>query len=263
MTWVQLASHPMRTAVVTGSASGLGAAIRSRLETHDWSVIGVDLHNAEIAVDLSTDAGRAEMRDRVAGESGGVLDGVVACAGLGPHIRDHAVIASVNHFGAIATLDLLFPMLRSGQRPAAVAVASNSMGIIPPDEALLEACMAGDEEAARAAADATDGPTTYGTSKLAFARSVRRRVQEWGEAGVRLNAVAPGPLRTPLLAGVKEDPVLGPTTSALPIPLGREGEPEEVAVLVSFLLSSESGLLHGSIIFADGGTDALLRPDHA
>lgn len=226
-------------------------------------MIGVDLHNAEIAVDLSTSSGRQEMVDRVVERSEGVLDGVVACAGVGPHIPDHGVIASVNYFGAIATLDLLFPMLRGGDRPAAVAVASNSMGIIPPDEALFAACMAGDEDAARAAAVATDGPTTYGTSKLAFARSVRRRVQEWGEAGVRLNAVAPGPLRTPLLAGVKEDPLLGPTTDALPIPLGREGEPEEAAGLVAFLLGPESALMHGSIVFVDGGTDALLRPDHA
>ncbi len=251
----------MRTAVVTGSASGLGAAIRSRLETHDWSVIGVDQRNAEIVVDLSTDSGRREMAERVAEETGGVLDGVVACAGVGPHIPDHAVIASVNYFGAVATLDLLFPLLRGGERPAAVAIASNSMGIIPPDEALLAACTVGDEAAARTAAAGTDGPTTYGTSKLAFARSVRRRVQEWGEAGVRLNAIAPGPLRTPLLASTKEDPVLGPNVELLPIPLGREGEPEEAAGLVAFLLSPEAALLHGSVIFIDGGTDALLRPD--
>ena len=98
-------------------------------------------------------------------------------------------------------------------------------------------------------------------SKLALARAVRRRAGTWAEHGVRLNAVAPGPVDTPLLAGGLEDPVLGPLIDALPIPLGRRGNPAEIAAAVACLLDPAHGYIHGSVLFVDGGSDALLRPD--
>jgi NAD(P)-dependent dehydrogenase (short-subunit alcohol dehydrogenase family) len=257
----------MRTAVVTGSASGLGAAIAARLVDEGWRVIGVDLRGADIEADLASAAGRTTMVAAVTELLGGAtsdevaLDGLVACAGLGPHIADHGLIVSVNTFGMLATLDGLYPLLQRGESPAAVAIASNSMGIIPPDEALYAACLAGDEVAARAAAEAIDGSTVYGTSKRAVAVGMRQRAGAWGEAGVRLNAVAPGPVETPLLQATIDDPELGPLVDALPIPLGRRAQPAEIAGSVAFLLGPDAALVHGSILWADGGTDALLRPD--
>lgn len=251
----------MKTVVVTGSASGLGAAIRARLEASDWKVIGVDLRDAEVVADLSTHAGRGRMTEEVCQQTGDHLDGLVACAGVGPHVDDHALITSVNYFGAVASLDGLFPALRQGIDPVALAIASNSLGIVPPDDALLAACERWDEPAARDAAGGPDGSTVYATCKRGLARAVRQRVARWGQSGVRLNALAPGPVRTPLLQATRDDPELGPHVDSLPIPLGREAEPEEIAAVASFLMSDDAALVHGSLLYADGGTDALLRPD--
>jgi NAD(P)-dependent dehydrogenase (short-subunit alcohol dehydrogenase family) len=73
--------------------------------------------------------------------------------------------------------------------------------------------------------------------------------------------VAPGPIDTPLLAGGLDDPVLGPLIEALPVPVGRRGTPVEIARAVEFLLDPANGFVHGSILFVDGGSDAMLRPD--
>ena len=94
-----------------------------------------------------------------------------------------------------------------------------------------------------------------------MARAVRRRVTEWGAAGVRINAVAPGPFESPLLQGGRDDPVLGPLIEALPVPTGAIGVPDEIAAVIEFLLSPAASYVHGSIVFVDGGIDALLRPD--
>jgi len=250
-----------RTIAVTGSASGIGAAVYRRFERSGARVIGIDLHDAEVVADLSDQAGRAQAVDGVSRRAEGRLDGAVACAGVGPHVVPTSLIAAVNLFGALSVLDGLLPLLAEGEAPAAVAVGSNSATLSPPDAELLRAMGEGDEAAAAARAAEVDGATVYGTSKLALTRALRRRARRWGEAGVRLNVVAPGPVDTPLLAGGLEDPVLGPLIEALPVPLGRRATPDEVAACIGFLLDPANGFVHGSVLFVDGGSDAMLVPD--
>ena len=72
----------MRTIVITGSAGGIGAATRARLEKEGHRVIGVDVRDAEVIADLSTPAGRAAMVDAVGAACDGKLDGLVAGAGI-------------------------------------------------------------------------------------------------------------------------------------------------------------------------------------
>lgn len=223
--------------------------------------MGVDLHDADVVADLSTRAGRDAAVAAVVDLAGGRLDGVVACAGLGPHVQPVENIVRVNYYGALSFLDGLLPILGGGDAPAAVVMASNGATLTPPHAQLVDIVLSGDEEGAATLASSLDGATVYGMSKLALTRAVRRRTATWAAAGVRLNAVAPGPVDTPLLAGSLADEVLGPLVESLPVPLGRRATAAEIAAAVAFLLDPANGFIHGSVLFVDGGSDALLRPD--
>jgi NAD(P)-dependent dehydrogenase (short-subunit alcohol dehydrogenase family) len=251
------------TCAITGSASGIGLAIRRKLESEGARVIGVDLRDAEVLADLSTAEGRRAAVSGVLARCGGRLDRLVLSAGVGAHVRPPSLVTAVNYFGALVPLDGLFEALRAGESPAALVVTSNSAQLAPLDDhPYVTALLADDEAEAARLADAGDSPiVAYMGAKHALGRAVRRRAGEWGRAGVRLNAIAPGPVKTPLLAGDMADPVTGPAIGKLSIPLGRMGEPEEVAALAAFLLGERARWIHGSIHYIDGGNDAEIRPE--
>jgi NAD(P)-dependent dehydrogenase (short-subunit alcohol dehydrogenase family) len=251
----------MGTIAITGSASGIGRATRARLEGAGHRVIGVDLRDAEVIADLATAAGRSAMVAGVTEASGGALDGVVAGAGVSGAPGE--VVVSVNHFGAVATLEGLRPLLAAGTAPAAVAISSNSTSTQPGyDLDVVAACLAGDEASARrlAAPDET-GLGVYPATKLALARWVRHHAvaADWIGAGIRLNAVAPGFIATPMTAELAD--VIFELGDAYPIPIGRAGDAGEVAALLEFLLGADSSFFVGSVVYMDGGTDAALRAD--
>jgi NAD(P)-dependent dehydrogenase (short-subunit alcohol dehydrogenase family) len=255
----------MRTVAVTGSASGMGAATRAVLEADGQRVIGVDLRDADVAVDLSTAEGRADAIAAVTELCGGALDGLVTWAGI-PGLTKAAgsALVSVNYFGTIAVVDGLRDCLARGDAPAAVVVSSNSTLIQPGVPMnVVELCLAGDEAAACAAADAAGAVATYPAAKTAVARWARRHAtsEEWAGAGITLNAVAPGAVETPLLQQIREDEVVGQFIEGFPIPVGRKGTPEELAHVVAFLLGPHARFFCGSFVVVDGGTDALLRAD--
>jgi NAD(P)-dependent dehydrogenase (short-subunit alcohol dehydrogenase family) len=245
------------TYVVTGSARGIGGAIRSRLEAGGHDVLGMDLAGQEVEVDLSTPAGRQQAIAAVDGP----LDGLVVCAGLPPTWDSTEAIAQVNYFGAVDLLDGLRPLLEADGGGSAVAISSNSLGTVPEDdEPLIGPMLAGDVEAAVAAARELHGIQVYGMSKRALARAVRHRAVEWAEAGVRLNAIAPGAVQTALLQHTLDDPVVGRFVEEFPIPVGRRGTVEDIADAVWWMLV-EATFMVGSVVFVDGGSDAQLRPD--
>jgi NAD(P)-dependent dehydrogenase (short-subunit alcohol dehydrogenase family) len=250
----------MRTVCITGSASGLGAATRARLERDGVRVIGVDMRDAEVVTDLSTREGRDAMVLAVTELSGGVLDGLVAAAGI---MGETPLVVAVNYFGAIATLDGLRPLLAKGTDASAVAISSNSTTTTPGlPIALVDTIRAGDEAAALAATEKAPGVFAYPASKLALARYVRQHATtpEWIGAGIRLNAIAPGVIETPM---TKNDlDFIFSIPDVFPIPIGRPGKPEEIASLLTFLLSPDAGFFCGSVIFSDGGSDAAVRPDY-
>ena len=252
----------MTTTAITGSASGIGAAVRARLAAAGDRVIGIDLRDAEIEADLSTSGGRDDAIARTRKLCADRLDRLVVCAGVATSTKPFSLIASVNYFGAVDLIDGLRPALERGVEPAAIAIASNSARLAPlGDHPYVEALLSHDESLARELADRESfGFVPYAGSKLALATAVRLRAADWGEAGVRLNAVAPGPVDTPLLHRDAADPQVGKGIESLRIPLGRYASPDEIAALVSFLLGPEAGYVHGAVWYVDGGIDAVARP---
>lgn len=245
---------------ITGAASGLGAALRSQLEASGTTVVGVDLADADIDADLATPEGRRAATAGILDRVGGRLDGLALCAGIGPP-RDPQQMVAVNYFGAVTLLDGLLPALVTNAPASVVLISSNSITLAPIDQRVLEPCLAGEEDAARTAARGVDPSTVYATTKLAIARTVRRRARELGALGVRLNAVAPGPFESALLRATRADPHLGPLVDALPAPLQRRATAHDIASVVAFMLSPNASNVHGTLLFADGGIDATISPE--
>ncbi len=248
-----------RTYVVTGAASGIGRAACERIAQDGHRVLDVDLRDAAILADLGTPAGREALVEAVDRATGGTVDAVVANAGT---TATAELCVRVNYFGAVATLAGLRPLLARSSAPRAVATASSAV-INANDPALVAACLAGDEDAAVAAAEGT-GLLGYPSSKRAIARWVRRQAPtgEWAGAGIALNAVAPGVVRTamtePLLA---DDGMRTLVDEAVPMPFGGHARPEDVAEVIAFLAAADTVRLTGQVVFVDAGADAVLRGD--
>jgi len=255
-----------RTSVVTGAASGIGKATRELLLERGEKVIGVDIRDADIIVDLSTPAGRTALVEQVTAHSGGSIDAILAIAGLA---TPTAATVAVNYFGTVATLEGLRPLLLKSSAPRAVAVSSMA-SLFPPDDTLLAALLAGDEKTALERATALEtgspeeGSLIYGTTKRALARWIRSHAatDAWAGASIPLNGVAPGVVVTPMTAAMVDTPQQrDEMLKMVPMPLNGIFEPRSVAYLLAWLTSEENAHLCGQVVFIDGGSDVVIRQD--
>ncbi|UGU01299.1 SDR family oxidoreductase [Mycobacterium intracellulare] len=259
----------MGTYAITGSASGMGRETAQRLRDGGHTVIGVDIKDADVVADLSTPHGRSEAVERVLAASGGRLDGAVLAAGLGPSPGPDRLrqIAQVNYFGVVDLLTAWRAALAASGRAKAVVVASNSTTTVPavPRRA-VRSLLAHDADKALCSVRlfGPAAPTMmYAASKIAVSRWVRRHavLPEWAGSGVRLNALAPGAIMTPLLAEQLSDPRQAKAVESFPVPVGGFGDPGQMAEWMCFMLSDAADFLCGTVIFVDGGTDAYFRSD--
>lgn len=259
-----------RIVVVTGAASGIGAATASHLRELGIRVIAADLRDADVVADLTTPAGRAALVDGVGRLSDGRIDGIVANAGGGPVETS----VQLNYFGAVATLEGLRPLLRRSEAPRAVAVSSiGSLFAARTD--LVDACLSGDEESAIAVARTVRGEaeasgadvhrvreTVYGHAKQALNRWCRASAAqpEWAGAGIPLNVVALGVYETPAASFILEDAERRrPIEDNTPLASAFPGRPRDAAALLTWLVSAENRQLTGQVLFADGGFECQLR----
>ncbi len=249
-----------RTIVITGATTGIGAALKQRLQQGGDVVINVDISNADIEADLSTREGRETALAAIQARCPDGIDGFVPSAGLGPQHPSISRILSVNFFAVRWLAESLLPLLKKGGGHV-VLVASNSASLPGINEELVQAMLADDEALACELVEKLDGFQAYGGSKNALVRWMRRLAPKWAEQGVRINAVAPGTTLTPLLQAGLDDPVWGDAIRNFPVPLGGFADPKQIAAALAFFLASDSSFCAGSVLFVDGATDALMRPD--
>ena len=257
----------MGTYAVTGSASGMGAAVAARLRGRGHTVIGVDIKDADVIADLSTPSGRRGAAADVLAACSGTLNGAVMAAGLGPTKGAERAITEVNYFGVVEPLQAWRPALACAERAKVVVFASNSTTTVPavPGRA-IRALLAGDAEKALRAYrmfGRYGPPVAYAASKIALSRWVRRNAvtAQWAGAGIRLNALAPGAIMTPMLEEQLATPSEAKVVREFPIPIGGFGDAGQLADWVVFMLSDSADFLCGSVVFVDGGSDAYFRPD--
>lgn len=251
-----------RTVAVTGSASGIGAALTNHLQTQGIRVIGVDLRDADVIADLSTRDGRRVAAEAVAAAAGGVLDGVVTCAGTSV---PGELMVKVNYFGTTELVTALQPALAASSAPR-VAVVGSISATQQADGAVVAACLAGDEAAALSAASVAIAERRahqlYPSTKSALAQWARRTAVEpgWASAGIPVNVVAPGVVLTPMTEELIADPAMKEIMdAAVPMPLNGYLTADDVAQVLAFLISPANSHITGQVVFVDGGAEATLR----
>ena len=225
-------------------------------------MVGIDLRDADVCADLSTPPGREQAVADVLEATDGTLDAVVLSAGLsGVDPR----LVSVNFFGVTALLEGFQPALARSAHPRG-ALVSSVTAIHPADPGILAGCLAGDEEAALAAAATAvaerRGFTLYSTSKAALVQWMRTvcLTASWVGSGIALNAVGPGVVLTPMTEDLfANDAMRKVMDDAVPMPLGGHAPPEAVAHALVWLVSPENTHVTGQLLCVDGGAEVSQR----
>ena len=233
------------TAIVTGAARGIGLATTDLFLAEGRRVAMIDRDTAELA--------------RVAGERENVI--AIACdvsdpeqvaemaakaqADLG---EVHALVnnAGVAEFGPID--DCTFAMWRRVMETNLDGVFLCSQALAPALKAVKGSIV---NIASISGLRASTLRVAYWTSKAAVIHLTQQQAAEWGEWGVRANAVCPGPVRTKLAMAVHTQEIIDAYHDA--IPLNRYGSEQEIAELITFLCSDRASFVTGQCIAADGG----------
>jgi NAD(P)-dependent dehydrogenase (short-subunit alcohol dehydrogenase family) len=253
-----------KVVVVTGAASGMGAATTAKLAEAGATIIGGDIapiNSAEIDgrhLDLTDEQSIKKFVDGIKDDS---VNALFHCAGLPQTFAADKVI-TVNFVGARHFLESMLPKMADGSAVSAVASlvigwpqhVANLLPVINTDS--FDAGVAW----ARANAEGPDLAATQGDpymfSKEALACWCTMMAPRWIQRGVRLNVLGPGPTATPMMGEFEK--AVGEQMAALPLPIGRQSTAEEQANLMLMINHPAASFLVGATIYADGGMSAAL-----
>lgn len=223
----------MGRVLVTGAASGIGAGTAALLTGQGWEVVGADLRPADGQHAL--DAADEEAWDRVL-DAAGPLDALVNCAGH----RSRAPITEL----AVDEFDRMLAVHVRGTFLGVRGCARRWQAEGRPGSVVAISSVT--------ATHAVAGQVHYVAAKAAIAGLVRAAAVELAPDGIRVNAIAPGVIATPMTADRLGDPAQR-RWLADRVPGGAVGEPADVAAAVSYLLSPASRLVTGVLLPVDGG----------
>lgn len=235
----------MRTAVVTGAARGLGRAICGRLIADGFAVWAVDTDEAgvrktagelgatPVVLDVTDETGVDNLAERLER-----CDALVNNAAIWRYtplastpIDEARAVLAVNVLGPLLLMQRLVPVMARGDGGAIVNVSSITAKYSPT------------------------GAGVYPASKAALESLTRIAAVEFGEQGIRCNAVGPGIIPTEATLSHYGDEATRQRRGRT-LPAGRYGEPEDIADVVAFFCSADSRYVTGQVVYVDGGYTA-------
>lgn len=236
----------MAAAIVTGGARGIGRAAAEAFVRSGLAVGLVDIDRPAVettAAAIGAEAIVADVADRAACRA--AIDGFAGRHGLSVLVNNAVFI----RFGAIETMreDDIDRMLAVGVKGAFWGVQAALPYLRQAEHAAIV------NVASAAAVQGTANFSAYTAVKGALAALTRQLAVELGPAGVRVNAVAPGPIPTEGALADMVDPTPWRNRTIAKTPLGRMGTAEEVAEAIVFLGSAASRWINGEVIVVDGG----------